>query len=133
MRKEKREKVQELIDKYNFKPNALAKGLAATKTMTIGIMAAVIAINDFSAIGVMKSIEEHGYRIPEDISVVSYDNTYMAQIATPRLTSIDYNYEEYGKKLIDTTIAMINGEKRDTLRMVTPTLVIRESSAKVRN
>lgn len=94
---------------------------------------AVIAINDFSAIGVMKSIEEHGYRIPEDISVVSYDNTYMAQIATPRLTSIDYNYEEYGKKLIDTTIAMINGEKRDTLRMVTPTLVIRESSAKVRN
>ena len=46
----------------------------------------------------------------------------------PRLTSIDYNYAEYGRKLIDTSIAMIEGRKKDALRMVTPSLVIRESS-----
>ena len=89
---------------------------------------AVVAINDFSAMGVMRSINEHGLRIPQDISVVSYDNTYMAEMAMPKLTSIDYNYEEYGRKLIDTTTAMIEGRKAGQLRMVTPTLVVRESS-----
>lgn len=91
-------------------------------------MTAVIAINDFSAMGVMRSIREHGLRVPEDISVVSYDNTYMAEMATPRLTSIDYNYEEYGRKLVDTASALIEGRKVGRVRMVTPTLVMRESS-----
>ena len=94
-------------------------------------MTAVIAINDFTAMGVMKSLNEHKIRIPQDISVVSYDNTYMAQMAVPSLTSIDYNYEEYGRKLIDTSIAMIEGRKKDTLRMVTPSLIVRESSGPV--
>ncbi len=91
-------------------------------------MTAVIAVNDFTAIGIMRSLNEHGIRIPQDMSVVSYDNTYMAEMAMPRLTSIDYNYEEYGRKLIDTSIALIEGRKRDALRMVMPSLVIRESS-----
>lgn len=91
-------------------------------------MTAVIAINDFTAMGVMKCLSEHGIRIPQDMSIVSYDNTYMTEMAIPRLTSIDYNYEEYGRKLIDTSIAMIEGRKRDALRMVTPSLVVRESS-----
>jgi LacI family transcriptional regulator len=91
-------------------------------------MTAVIAVNDFTAMGVMKSLNEHGIRIPQDMSVVSYDNTYMAEMVMPRLTSIDYNYAEYGRKLIDTSIAMIEGRKKDALRMVTPSLVIRESS-----
>lgn len=91
-------------------------------------MTAVIAINDFSAMGIMKSLTEHGYRIPEDVSVVSYDNTYMAEMGVPRLTSVDYNYAEYGRKLIDTAVALIEGRKVGRIRMVTPTLVVRESS-----
>lgn len=91
-------------------------------------LTAVIAINDFSAMGVMRSINEHGLQIPDDISVVSYDNTYMAEMAMPKLTSIDYNYKEYGRKLIDTATAMIEGRKAGQLRMVTPTLVVRGSS-----
>lgn len=192
MRKEKREKVQELIDKYNFKPNALAKGLAATKTMTIGIMAADVRnpyyaslfvacellMNHLIELGhqkialiggrkdVLATFEKHQkYKlmlkenmIEFDEELISADGGYDFETGYERMShmldknivptaviaindfsaigvmkSIDYNYEEYGKKLIDTTIAMINGEKRDTLRMVTPTLVIRESSAKVRN
>lgn len=91
-------------------------------------MTAVIAINDATAMGVMKSLNEHKIRIPQDMSVVSYDNTYLGEMTMPKLTSIDYNYEEYGRKLIDTSIAMIEGRKRDTLCMVTPSLVVRESS-----
>lgn len=91
-------------------------------------LTAVIAVNDSAATGIMRSIFEHGYRIPEDISVVSYDNTYIAHLMIPALTSVDYNYEEFGRKLVQAAIQAIEGEKMDTLQMVTPNLVVRESS-----
>ena len=92
---------------------------------------AVIAINDFSAAGVVRSILEHGYRIPQDITVVSYDNTYITDHLMPSLTSIDYNYERFGTKLVETAVAAVEGREVPRLQLVTPTLVIRESSGPV--
>lgn len=92
------------------------------------IPTAVIAINDFTAAGIIRSILEHGYKIPEDISVVSFDNTYISEIITPRITSIDYNYQEYGKILIDTAISAIEKRKVPKIQMIDPTLVVRETS-----
>lgn len=89
---------------------------------------AVIAVNDFAAAGVVRSIMEHGKRIPEDISVVGYDNTYIAQMMTPPLTSIDYDYEEYGRLLIRTAVQTIEGKETDRLQTVMPRLVVRGSS-----
>lgn len=95
---------------------------------------AVVAINDFAAAGVMRSITEHGYRIPEDISVVSYDNTYICKLLTPRLTSVDYDYEKLGQKLVETAIAAVESQENPAiprLQYVTPTLFVRESSGPV--
>lgn len=91
---------------------------------------AVVAINDFSAMGVEKCLLERKYRIPEDIAVVSFDNTYMAEVSNPKLTSIDYNYDQYGRKLVDTAVTLIEGREEDNLVMINPTLMIRESSLK---
>ena len=96
------------------------------------IPTAVIAINDFSAAGILRSITEHGYRVPEDISLVSYDNTYIAQLTMPQLTSIDYNYENFGERIVETVIEALEGRDVDSLQLVKPTLVVRESSAGVR-
>lgn len=89
---------------------------------------AVIAINDFAAAGVVRSASEHGYRIPQDISVVSYDNTHLTELLIPKLTSVDYDYETFGKKLVDTAIAAVKGRKVSRNQMVMPSLVVRESS-----
>ena len=89
---------------------------------------AVIAVNDQSATGIIRCLQDHGYRIPEDISVVSQDNTMFSEILMPKLTSVDYGYEEFGKLLVDTVIALLEGKNVETLQMVTPTLVVRESS-----
>jgi len=96
------------------------------------IPTAIIAINDFSAAGIMRSILEHGYRIPEDISLVSYDNTYITELLQPNLTSIDYNYERYGEVLVETAIAAVEGKEIPKLQLVCPTLVVRESSGAVK-
>ena len=93
------------------------------------IPTAVIAINDFSAAGVVRSAMEHGYRIPQDISVVSYDNTQLTDLMMPKMTSIDYDYVTFGRKLVDTAIAAAQGRKVPKHQKVMPSLVIRESSA----
>ena len=93
---------------------------------------AVIAINDATAIGVMQSIREHGLRIPEDISVVGYDNTIYSKMANPRLTSIDYDYDTYGRKLVEMAVAAISGKQNIKLQIVDPKLVLRESTATIR-
>lgn len=89
---------------------------------------AVVAINDFAAAGVVRSLAEHGYRIPEDISVVSYDNTHLAEFLNPKLTSIDYDYVTFGRKLVETAIAAAQGRKVPRRQKVTPSLMVRESS-----
>lgn len=93
---------------------------------------AVIAINDFSAAGIARSILNHGYKIPRDISLVSYDNTYISELMIPRLTSIDYDYESFGEKLVETAIGAVEGRDIPRLQITPPTLVVRESSGPVR-
>ncbi len=96
------------------------------------IPTAVIAINDFAASGIIRSIREHGLSIPEDISIVSFDNTYIADLTMPKLTSIDYNYEHFGEQLINTAIAVANGQSCPKTQKVEPKLVVRESSGPVK-
>ncbi|MCR5556374.1 MAG: LacI family transcriptional regulator [Butyrivibrio sp.] len=96
------------------------------------IPTAVIAINDFAASGIIRSIREHGLSIPEDISIVSFDNTYIADLTLPKLTSVDYNYKHFGEMLINTAIAAAKGEQCEAVQKVEPKLVLRESSGPVK-
>ena len=70
---------------------------------------AVIAINDFTAVGVTHVLRERGIQIPEDISVVSFDNTFMTETCVPQLTSVAYDYHAMGELLIETAVQAIHG------------------------
>ena len=78
--------------------------------------------------GVCKSIQKHGLKIPQDISVVSYDNINLTEIAEPNITSIDYNFASFGQKLVDTVIESLDGKEPGRKRLIHPTLVVRGSS-----
>lgn len=93
---------------------------------------AVIAINDLAAAGVVRGIREQGLTIPDDISLVSYDNTLTSEIIAPKLTGIDYGYREYGKMLVNTAIALIEKREVPHGQLLEPTLVVKESTAKVK-
>lgn len=105
---------------YKLTEQMLAAGVSMT---------AVIAVNDMVAAGVVKCLNERGYRIPQDISVVGCDNT-LAKLVTPRLTSVDYGYERMGKILIETALAAVRGEKGERLKMIEPVLVCGGSTGK---
>lgn len=88
---------------------------------------AVIAINDITAAGIMQSIREHGMTIPDDISLVSFDNTYIAETSLPRLTSVGYDYQQFGKSLISSAINMIQKQEVTRVQLIKSELVIRDS------
>ena len=73
---------------------------------------AVVAVTDTCAMGVMQALSESGLQCGKDVSVVSFDNTYIAEMLEPELTSVSTDYEILGKMIIDTMIDMI--EKKET-------------------
>ncbi len=89
---------------------------------------AIIAINDYAALGIMHSIQEHGLRIPQDIAVASYDNTQLSELLSPRLTSVDYQYDVFGQKLVETAVTAAEGGEVSRIQLVTPKLMVREST-----
>ena len=89
---------------------------------------AVIAVNDYSAVGAISALNASGLMCPDDISIVSHDNSFLAGLSTPGLTSLDYGYEKLGEGLISTAINTIAGAAAPREAYATPTLVERESA-----
>jgi LacI family transcriptional regulator len=94
---------------------------------------AVIAINDYSAVGAMRAAGDAGLSLPEDMSIISFDNTFLSEVVRPKLTSIDYNYPEYGKTLIEMAIQAAEGRAPGREQFIKPHLVIRDSCAPIKN
>lgn len=88
---------------------------------------AVMAINDFTAVGIIRAITERGLKIPDDISLVSFDNTFLSDLTIPRLTGIDYNYENFGKKIIEVAVGAIKGKDIPRITLIETKLVVKES------
>ena len=88
---------------------------------------AIIAINDFAAVGVLRAIAEHGMKVPDDIGLASFDNTYIATLLTPQLTSVDYGYDSFGEKIIGVTIDRIEGRETPEVSYVDSEVVVRDS------
>ncbi|MGH9446632.1 MAG: substrate-binding domain-containing protein, partial [Terriglobia bacterium] len=62
---------------------------------------AVVAVNDLTAVGLVNAFCEGGLRVPEDISVSGFDNTYLAAYFVPRLTSVDMHPDVLGRTAAD--------------------------------
>ena len=91
---------------------------------------AIFSFADMSSYGLLNYFSENGIRVPEDISLISYDNLYLNKIISPRLTSIDQNLEELARRAIEMADDLIN--KKETLDriMIEPHLVEGESVGK---
>jgi DNA-binding LacI/PurR family transcriptional regulator len=90
---------------------------------------AIFGYNDLTAIGAMMAAKKRGLRIPEDLSLIGYDNTSLCNIVEPPLTSIDMPVEELGRKVINLLVGKIEGTEKTKQRIrLLPTLVVRQST-----
>jgi len=90
---------------------------------------AVFASNDQMALGLMHGLWTRGIRVPEDISVVGYDDTPESRHFLPPLTTVRQEFSAVGTAAMQAVVASI--EKRDVERRqrVAPELIVRESTA----
>ncbi|KQZ44947.1 LacI family DNA-binding transcriptional regulator [Duganella sp. Root1480D1] len=90
---------------------------------------ALVCFNDLLALGFMKAAQTLGFRVPEDISVVGFDNIQFGNFASPALTSVDLNSEQMGAAAMEKLLASIEGHAVEPLTVVNAQLVLRASTA----
>jgi LacI family transcriptional regulator len=93
---------------------------------------AVIAYNDQMAIGFIRALQQQGFSVPEDVSVVGFDNSYGADLITPALTTVAAPLYALGTTAVNNLLAFAAGAKSQSGQpVVLPTrLVVRNSTAK---
>jgi LacI family transcriptional regulator, galactose operon repressor len=91
---------------------------------------AVFAFNDNIAIGTMRAARDRGLRIPEDLSIVGFDDVEHASIVTPSLTTVRQPLAEMGRTAVSLLVRLLEHQSVETLSIQLATrLVVRESTA----
>ncbi|GAA0318591.1 transcriptional regulator DegA [Oceanobacillus oncorhynchi subsp. oncorhynchi] len=95
-------------------------------------LTAIFASTEPLAIGAMQGVRQRGLQIPEDISIVGFDNSILAQMSYPPLTTIAQPIEEMAKKVIELFVASLENRDEVTQRIVlAPELTVRSSARKI--
>jgi LacI family transcriptional regulator len=118
-----------------WQAESIAGGNAAAASVVASGATAVIGHNDLVAVGLVQGAAQLGLAVPDDLSVVGIDDTSMAQVATPALTSIQVPASRAGVLSIDMLHRAMSGEEPDETTPATvhlPTqLVVRQSTGPV--
>ena len=90
---------------------------------------AVFAANDLSAVGLISALAEHGHRVPENVSVVGFDDLRLSAYTTPPLTTIRQPAAEIAERATQLLLDLTHGkEVHQQLHLLEPELVVRGST-----
>jgi LacI family transcriptional regulator len=93
---------------------------------------AILAVNDFMALGVLRELRERGLRVPQDVSVTGFDNIRLAEFACPALTTSHIPRESIGS-LVFRALAPEHGAPEEGREIVIkPEMIVRESTGGAR-
>jgi DNA-binding LacI/PurR family transcriptional regulator len=92
-------------------------------------VSAVFAGNDSMALGLLRALHERGRRVPEDISVVGFDDVPEAAYYWPALTTVTQDFSELGRRALALALAAVRGERDASTDLIVPTLQVRASTA----
>ncbi len=87
---------------------------------------ALMGASDLIALGAMRALQENGYKVPEDVAVVGFDDIPIASFTFPPLTTAKQDTMLAGELLVDKLLQLVNGEVAET-QLMTTDLVIRKS------
>lgn len=89
---------------------------------------AIFCEADYMAISVIKSLHELGIRVPEDISVIGFDNIFESQVVTPELTTVNVKKDKISALAVDKIIKSIENADEDKMKIFVDTeLIVRKS------
>lgn len=92
---------------------------------------AVFVCNDLMAIGALRAAHESGVRVPDDISIVGFDDIELSAYTSPPLTTVAQPKERIGAMAVDMLLERVGGKRRDARKVVLqPELRVRASTAR---
>jgi LacI family transcriptional regulator len=95
---------------------------------------AVVAANDLTAIGAKSEFRAAGLHVPDDISIVGFDDIAFAALTEPALTTVHLPLTELGRRAVEVLVKSSEDLKKEGVEIVIPTsLVVRDSTAPVKN
>lgn len=89
---------------------------------------AIICVNDFMAIGVLRQLRELGLRVPEDVSVSGFDNISLSEVWSPALTTLNLPRDLIGRYILEHLVG--SPEQTGDELMIEPELLVRESTGR---
>jgi DNA-binding LacI/PurR family transcriptional regulator len=99
----------------------------------------VFCANDDMALGLLRALQQAGRRVPEDVSVVGFDDIPECEYFGPALTTVRQDFDELGRRALRSLVGLIDDDSVAAARRahagptpcisVTPGLVVRASSA----
>ena len=95
---------------------------------------AIATENDAQAAGVWAVFKENGIRVPEDVSLIGYDNSPITSDYFMKMTTIDENGVQIGREAARILLDRMNKDSKKALTKISipPTLIVRETTAKVK-
>jgi DNA-binding LacI/PurR family transcriptional regulator len=90
---------------------------------------AVFAANDMVAAGLLGGFDRAGIQVPQQVSIVGYDNISIAHLAHVSLTTVDQPRAEMGRLALELLLDRINNRRPNAVRLLEPTLVLRSTTA----
>lgn len=91
---------------------------------------AIFATADILAAGIITGLNEMGKNIPEDFSIIGFDNLYISSLTAPRLTTINQDVNEKGKIAAKSLISLIEGKGTENKNIILPTSLVERQSVK---
>ncbi|NOX89903.1 MAG: LacI family transcriptional regulator [Calditrichaeota bacterium] len=91
---------------------------------------AIFSANDINAIYGYQAVKEAGLQIPDDVSIIGFDDIELARMATPQLTTIRVYKEEMGSIAVRLLLQQINGEFTRPVTTLVPTKLVERDSVK---
>lgn len=96
---------------------------------SIGQETALVVIDDVLSLKVLESLLEHGYRVPDDVSLITYNNSIFGTIIHPFLTTFDINVARLGAASVEKFLNLLNEKPDYHEKTVIPfELILREST-----
>lgn len=88
----------------------------------------IVVSDDLVSLGVINALNESGYDVPEDLSIVSFNNVYLSEITRPALTTVDINIFELGAQSARALIEKASNKDEPAKRIIIPHKIIYRDS-----
>ncbi|MGI6031328.1 MAG: LacI family DNA-binding transcriptional regulator [Eubacteriales bacterium] len=89
---------------------------------------AILCTNDFCCAELLKALQAEGIPVPERMALVGFNNSYITDLTSPTITTIDHHVTEHCAKAVEKLLTAMNGGHPDPVTYIQPHLVIKETT-----